>query len=210
MAHLGSDDPRQVVNWIFHLAAHYAVHMRQSPALVSEAATGRLDGLNHLVCDDARLVMDDVLPIFKWFQDNWPSDLLWPRDVPREGGCVMDWVTERPEPALTDRQRVLLSAASLLLIAAMRGAHSEEWQEAVQRLDAAVQMQAGHDLPQDLQGVFVAAGRITDGKMPGMTGVLISDLAYAVTEYLKPRIVDQMIVISREDDCDAPAIEGGV
>lgn len=60
----------------------YASHMNLSHWRVSFLARGDGQFFKRLK-DGCSCTVKTASAIFQWFADNWPSDLEWPRDIPR-------------------------------------------------------------------------------------------------------------------------------
>ncbi|MFN3937155.1 MAG: hypothetical protein ACK4KW_06210 [Gemmobacter sp.] len=68
---------------ILFLAERYRAHRNLALSTVSLYATGRGAFLSKLARGDASMTLHRRDRIFAWFGANWPSDLEWPRHIPR-------------------------------------------------------------------------------------------------------------------------------
>ena len=72
-------------NALITLAQTLAAHQGVTHFAISMRAVGKGDFFKNMIERGYDCRTRTAARLMQWFSDNWPSDLEWPRDVPRPG-----------------------------------------------------------------------------------------------------------------------------
>lgn len=67
---------------LLQLAQAMQAHTKLALATLSNRAVGRAN-LFSRIQNNKGCTVDTAVTAFRWFSENWPADLEWPRDIPR-------------------------------------------------------------------------------------------------------------------------------
>lgn len=67
---------------LLELADAFSAHTGLAPATISKRAVGRATLFSRMQ-ENKGCTVDSAVLAFRWFSENWPGDLEWPREIPR-------------------------------------------------------------------------------------------------------------------------------
>ncbi|WP_054007853.1 hypothetical protein [Cypionkella psychrotolerans] len=67
---------------LLQLGGALSVHTDLALATLSKRAVGRANLFSRMI-EGKGCTVDTAVLAFRWFSENWPRDLEWPRDIPR-------------------------------------------------------------------------------------------------------------------------------